>query len=95
MKKNLLERLEAEVKACKRYAESSIKKSKEGKTGAAINLLAIAGTAKKCTDQVHEELWEVSKGNLTDEEFQLFAESETLDRKIKKAYKELNIARKR
>ena len=56
MKKDLLERLEAEVKACKRYAESSIKKSKEGKIGAAINLLDIAGTAKKCADQVHEEL---------------------------------------
>ncbi len=95
MKKDLLERLEAEVKACKRYAESSIKKSKEGKTGAAINLLDIAGTAKKCADQVHEELWEVSKGNLTDEEFQLFAESETLDRELKKAYKELNVARQR
>ena len=36
-----------------------------------------------------------SKGNLTDEEIQLFAESETLDRELKKAYKELNIARKR
>ena len=46
-------------------------------------------------DQVHEELWEVSKGNLTDEEFKLFAESETLDRELKKAYKELNIARQR
>ena len=93
MKKDLLERLDTEVKACKRYAENSIKKSKEGKVGAAINLLDIAGTAKKCADQVHEELWEISKGNLTDEEFQLFAESETLDRELKKAYKELNIAR--
>ncbi len=46
-----------------------IQKSKEGKIGAAINLLDIAGTAKKCAEQVHEELCEVSKGNLTDEEF--------------------------
>ena len=90
MKKDLLERLEAEVKACKRYAESSIKKSKEGKIGEAINLLDIAGTAKKCADQVHEELW-----NVNEEEFELFAESETLERELKKAYKELNIARKR
>lgn len=95
MKKDILERLETEIKACKRYAENSIKKSREGNIGSAINLLNIAGTAKKCADQVHEELWEVSKGNLTDEEFQLFADSETLDREIKKAYKELNIARKR
>ena len=95
MKKKLLERLEIEVKACKRYAENSIKKSKKDKIGLAINFLEIAGIAKKCADQVHEELWEVSKGNLTNEEFQLFAESETLDRELKKAYKELNIARQR
>ncbi len=95
MKKDILERLETEIKACKRYAENSIKKSREGNIGSAINLLDIAGTAKKCADQIHEELWVVSKGNLTDEEFQLFADSETLDRELKKAYKELNIARKR
>ena len=95
MKKDIIERLETEVKACKRYSENSIKKSKEGNIGSAINLLDIAGTAKKCADQVHEKLWEVSKGNLTDEEFQLFAESETLERELKKAYKELNIARQR
>ncbi|MDY3006317.1 transcriptional regulator [Anaerococcus porci] len=94
MKKDLLERLETEVKACKRYVENSIKKSKEGKIGAAVNLLDIAGTAKKCADQVHEELWEESKGNLTEEEFKLFAESETLDRELKKAYKEIKKARK-
>lgn len=95
MKKDLLERLETEVKACKRYAESSIKKSKEGKIGAATNLLDIAGTAKKCADQVHEELWKESQGNLNEEGFELFVESETLERELKKAYKELNIARKR
>ncbi len=95
MKKDLVERLEAEVKACKRYAESSIKKSKEGNIGSAINLLDIAGTAKKCADQLHEELWKESRGNLNEEEFELFAESETLDIELKKAYKELNIVRQR
>lgn len=95
MKKDLLERLETEVKACKRYAENSIKKSKEGKIGAAISLLDIAGTANKCADQLHEELWKESQGNLNEEEFQLFAESETLERELKKAYKELNTARQR
>lgn len=95
MEKDLLERLETEVKACKRYAENSIRKSREGNIGSAINLLDIAETAKKCADQLHEELWEVSKGNLTYEEFQLFGESETLERELKKAYRELNIARQR
>lgn len=80
MKQEILERLETEIKTCKKYAENGVKKAKEGKIGSAISLLDIAETAKKCADQVHEELWEVSKGNLTDEEFQLFAESEILER---------------
>ncbi len=95
MKKDILERLEIEVKACKRYAENSIKKSREGNIGSAISLLNIAGTAKKCAEQLHEELWKESQGNLNEEEFELFCESETLGREIKKAYKELNIARQK
>lgn len=89
MKKQALERLEREVEACKRYAENSIIKAKERKIGSAINLLEIAKTAKTCADQAHEELWEASKGNLTEEEFKLFAESETLGLLVKKAYNEV------
>lgn len=96
MKKEILERLETEIKACKRHLENGIKKAKERKIGSAINFLDIAQTAKKCADQAHEELWKVSKGNLTDEEFELFAEAEaeTLDRELEKAYKELQLARR-
>ena len=93
MKKEILERLETEIKACKRYTENSIKKSKEGKIGTAINFLDIAGIAKKCADQAHDELWKISEGKLKDDEFKLFAESEALDIELKKAYKELQIAR--
>ena len=95
MKQEILERLQTEVKACKRYAESSIKKAKEGKIGSAINLLDIAVTAKKCADQAHEELWKESQGKLTDEEFEIFCEEETLYQDINKAYKELQKARQR
>lgn len=95
MKKELLQRLETEVKACKRYTENSIRKAQEGKIGAAINLLDIANTAKICADQVHEELWQDSKGDLSEEEFKLFAESETLYQDINKAYKELQKARQK
>lgn len=94
MIKDILERLETEVKTCKRYAENSMKKAKEGKIGSAINLLDIANTAKTCADQAHEELWEVSQESLTDEEFELFAESETLAIDIQKAYKAIQQARK-
>ncbi|SMB93809.1 hypothetical protein SAMN00017477_2139 [Peptoniphilus asaccharolyticus DSM 20463] len=44
MKQEILERIETEVNACKRYAENSVKK---GKVGSAINFLDIAVTAKK------------------------------------------------
>lgn len=94
MKKEALKRLSVEVKACKRYAEGSIEKAKEGKLSSAINLLDIANTAKECADQVHEELWEASKGNLSDKEYELFCEAETLDREIRKAYQAIKEARK-
>lgn len=94
MKQEILQRIEREAETCKRYAEKSIRKAEEGNIGAAINLLDIAQTAKTCADQVHEELWEESKGNLTEEEFKLFAESEALDRELQKAYKEIKKARK-
>lgn len=93
MKKQLLERLEIEIKACKRYVERAKEKAKEGKIGTAINNLEIANTAKNCALQVHEELWEVSEGNLTDEEFELFTKAETLEREVQKAYAEIKKAR--
>lgn len=93
MKKETLKRLAIEVKACKRYAESSIKKAKEGKIGSAINLLDIAQTAKTCADQAHEELWKVTEGKLTNKEFKLFAEAESLDKDIQKAYQAIQTAR--
>lgn len=46
MRREILERLETEVNACKRYAENSVKKVKKGKVGSAINFLDIAVTAK-------------------------------------------------
>ncbi len=94
MKQEILERLKIEVKACKKYTESSIKKSKEGRIGSAIDFLEIAITAKKCASQAHEDLWNASHGILTNEEFELFAESETLDKQIQTAYNELQRARK-
>lgn len=94
MKQEIVKRLETEVEACKRYAENAIIKAKERKIGSAINLLDMAQTAKTCADQVHEELWEESQGNLTDEEFELFSEAETLGRELQKAYNEIKKARK-
>lgn len=93
MKQDLVQRLQIETEACKKYARSAAKKAKEQKIGSAINLFDIAKMAKTCADQVHEELWEVSKVELTDEEFKIFTESETLRTELEKAYKEILKAR--
>ena len=94
MKQEIFERLDTEVNACKRYAENSVKKAKKGKFGLAIDFLDIAVTAKKCADRLHDELWKVSDGKLTEEEFKIFCEAETLNQKINKVYIELKQERK-
>lgn len=93
MKKEILQRLTSEVKACRRYALKAIKKAEEGKISSAISMLDIAQTAKTCAEQAHEELWKVSEGKLNDTEFELFADAETLDKDIQKAYQAIKQAR--
>ena len=56
-------------------------------------MLDIAQTAKTCAEQAHEELWKVSEGKLNDTEFELFADAETLDKDIQKAYQAIQQAR--
>lgn len=60
------------------------KKTKKRNICVAINLPYISITTMTWQDQARVELWEVSKGNLTDGDFELFAELETLGRDIKK-----------
>lgn len=93
MKKETLQRLEREVKACKHYTANAIRKAKEGKIGAAINMLDIAQMARTCAMQAHDELWKVSKGKLNDTEFKLFAGAETLSQEIRKPYQVIKQAR--
>ncbi|UQA84503.1 transcriptional regulator [Gardnerella vaginalis] len=93
MKKEILQRLANEVKNCKRYALNAIKKAEEGKISSAISMLDIAQTAKTCAMQAHEELWKVSEGKLNSKEFKLFADAETLDKDIQKAYQSIKQAR--
>lgn len=89
-----LQRLATEVKACRRYSLNAIKKAEEGKISSAISMLDIAQTAKTCAMQAHEELWKVSEGKLNSEEFELFADAETLDKDIQKAYQAIKQVRK-
>ena len=85
-KKEALKGLEIETRAAKKYARLAFEKASEGKRGVAINFLDIATTAKACADKAHEALWNLSKGNLNEKEFELFCESETLGSEINKAY---------
>ncbi|MGF3066958.1 hypothetical protein [Facklamia sp. P12950] len=94
MKKEILQRLEREIRACKKYAETAIMRAREGKTDLAISLLDIANIAKTCAGQAHEELWDISQGDLTGEEFDIFAEAEILGHLTRKAYKEIQKGRK-
>lgn len=94
MKKETLKQLELETKACKHYAERARAKAKEGKISIAINLLDIAQTAKTCADRAHEELWNAANGKLNNKEFKTFAEAETLNADIQKAYQAIKAARK-
>ena len=86
MKKETLQRLANEVKACRRYALNAVKKAEEGKISSAISMLDIAQTAKTCANQYHDKLWEVSEGKLNSKELELFQGAETLDKDIQKAY---------
>lgn len=86
MEKEILQRLTHEVKACKHYTATAIRKADDGKVGAAINMLDIAQMAETCAMQAHEELWKVSGGKLSSKEFELFSDAETLSQKIRKAY---------
>lgn len=88
-KKEALKGLQIETKAAKKYANLAFEKAMEGKRSSAINFLDIAQTAKKCADQAHEALWELSQGKLTEKEFEIFCEAETITLDINKAYQEI------
>lgn len=51
MKKNFYKNWKQKLKLAKDKQKTQ---SKEGNIGAAINFLEVAGTTKKCADQVHE-----------------------------------------
>lgn len=89
MKEYILNKLELGIASCKINTEGAILQAKKGKIELAINHLEIAVAATKCVNNAHDELWEETKGELTNEEFELFAEAETLYFKILKAHKEI------
>ncbi|WP_311482535.1 transcriptional regulator [uncultured Anaerococcus sp.] len=86
-REEIKELLEVEIKNCKANLDKAVNLAKEGKMTAAINRMDIAVMAKNCALQRHAQLWNTTKGNVTEEEFELLAEAETLNSLIRKAEK--------
>lgn len=86
-REEIKELLEVEIKNCKANLDKAVNLAKEGKMNAAINRMDIAVMAKNCALQRHAQLWNTAKGNVTEEEFELLAEAETLNSLIIKAEK--------
>ncbi|MBS4761173.1 hypothetical protein KG089_00455 [Carnobacteriaceae bacterium zg-ZUI252] len=85
--------LKTEIKACKKYADLATQQAQKGNVSSAIQFLKIAQTARTCANQAHEALWDLSKGQLSDDAFDRFCEAETLSQVIHKAHKAIQQAR--
>ena len=81
---------EYEATTAIRYAEAAISYAREGKTGAAWRMAEIAHAAAKCAAQAHDELWELTDGELTDAEFEAFEKAEIALIKANAAADKLN-----
>lgn len=57
-------------------AEQAIKRAENDECRLAWSNADTAMMAAKCAMQAHDELWELSKGDLTDEEFEAFEKAE-------------------
>lgn len=78
-------RYEASVAA--RFSNAAIEKAANGETSIAWKLADTARMAAKCAIQAHEALWELSGGELSDEEFDAFEAAEIAQINAKKAEK--------
>lgn len=81
---------EYEAATAIRYAEAAISYAREGKTGAAWRMAEIAHAAAKCAAQAHDELWEITNGDLTEEEFEAFEKAEIALIKANAAAEKIN-----
>lgn len=82
--------LKAETKACKKYLALAEKSIEEGMVAKAINFFDIAQTAKKCAEQAHNALVEFANDELSNEEFEVICEAETLRVEISKVHQTIS-----
>lgn len=94
-KEDILKRLEVEVAGGKRFTQRATERANEGRMTTAWELFDIAKCACECARQAHDDLWEVTKGELNSEEFELFCESESLWVLLDKAHEAIKAGMKR
>ena len=68
-----------------RYAEKAVEHAANGKTSLAWSCADNAVLFAKCAMQAHEALWELSKGQLTEDEFEAFEKAEVAQIKARNA----------
>ena len=66
-------------------AAKAVSYAEQGLTRLAWNCADTAKMAADCAMNAHDELWELSKGNLTDEEFEAFEKAEIVQAKARQA----------
>lgn len=68
-----------------RYAEKAISYAEQGFVTRAWSCVDTAKMAADCAMKAHDELWELSKGNLTEAEFEAFEKAEVAQVKARQA----------
>jgi len=65
-----------EAEACIKYSTKATEYFRKGDFYNGFRMFDVAETASKCTMQAHEALWKLTKGELTEDEFNAFEQAE-------------------
>lgn len=93
-RKNLFEQLEREVKSVLYYSHQTIGFLEEEKFSRAWKRLEFTKTAYSCCIQLHEQLWNLTQGEFTDEEWELLGRLEEVSNTFHSTYKKFIKIRK-
>ena len=75
-RKEAMDACKYEANTAKRYSENAIRLAANGECSKAWDMADISRMAAKCAMQAHEELWALTEGKLTDDEFEEFEMAE-------------------
>lgn len=74
-----------EAQAVRRFSKATQKAMAEGRVGGAYHAFDTVKMARACAQKAHEALWELSQGELTEEEFEAFNLVEEVEQDYKQA----------